>query len=667
MDDKGHPSATADPRTETLGELIDRRERGRFVGRVSELAFLEACLGNAPPASVVLVHGPAGIGKSMLLRELARRARVAAWDVFVVEGRELPPSPYALEAALSEARASPRPLILIDTYERMTGLDGYLRRELLPSLPGEALVVIAGRGAPDPQWLEGGWEEVAGELELTGLAPADAHGLLDAHGVDHARASAIVAWAEGSPLALALAAETATDDKEWNPAHDAERPEILRSLIRRVVDSELKGERLSALAVAALARVTTPELLAAVLPESDAAAAFERLRTLTFAEPLGDGLALHELVRKALRADFRQRDPDRERELRRRIVDHLYELAQRDEPLVAIEMAHLIENPAIRWGFGWEGSIDYRIDVVRPGDAETIEALMAERGFSEWWEHSKSFVEQAPDRIAVARSKDDSLCGYTIAMSPATAPSFAEADPLLGSWLPHARGELHLGDSVLWRDSVDFTGDPRGRVQAMLGVAGILRSGAPNPRFAYMPINPEMPAAVSFAQELAAVHLPSLDLTTKSIRIECYRIDYGPGGLIAAQRAVVYRELGLPDPRGSAEDPDVVEIVHAALKHFRVPHELARSPLARGETVDARAESVRAILRDAAEQAFGETENEKLLQRVLIRGYLEPGSSHEQTADELHLSRAAYFRRLRAATHRVAEYVAGYSANGGAR
>ncbi len=98
--------------------------------------------------------------------------------------------------------------------------------------------------------------------------------------------------------------------------------------------------------------------------------------------------------------------------------------------------------------------------------------------------------------------------------------------------------------------------------------------------------------------------------------------------------------------------------MRAALRGFRIPAELARSPLAQGRSVDERAESVRAALRDAAERAFGDTENEKLLKLVLVRGYLEPEGSHEQAADELHLSRAAYFRRLRTSTERLAEYLA---------
>jgi hypothetical protein len=42
---------------------------------------------------------------------------------------------------------------------------------------------------------------------------------------------------------------------------------------------------------------------------------------------------------------------------------------------------------------------------------------------------------------------------------------------------------------------------------------------------------------------------------------------------------------------------------------------------------------------------------------VLVRGYLDPAASHELAADELHLSRSAYFRRLKTASRRVAEHL----------
>jgi hypothetical protein len=42
---------------------------------------------------------------------------------------------------------------------------------------------------------------------------------------------------------------------------------------------------------------------------------------------------------------------------------------------------------------------------------------------------------------------------------------------------------------------------------------------------------------------------------------------------------------------------------------------------------------------------------------VLVWGYIEPAPSHERAALDLALSRAAYFRRLRAAAERVAEHL----------
>src|SRR5581483_7808922 len=396
--------------------MVDR-DRNRFVGRASELSFLERCLDENPPANVVLVHGPSGIGKSTLLRELARRAELRGREIFFVEGRELPPVPDALEAILGAARSSESPVVLLDTYERMTALGGYLRRGLLPSLPERALIVIAGRGAPDANWFAGGWEGVATELELAALDPGDALDLLASRGLDDDRANAVAEWAEGSPLALALAADTAVADSAWTPEHGAQTPEIVRSLIRRLVEAELSGVRLSALGVAAIARVTTVELLQAVLPDCNAVEEYERLRALTFTEPLADGLTLHDLVRRALRADLRRRDQERERELRRRIVDHLYETARRGDPLVVIDMAHLIENSVIKWGFGWEGSVDYRIDDIRSGDADQVAELLEARQFNEWWGLVRRFFTEAPERVAVARDREDRLVGFMICMS----------------------------------------------------------------------------------------------------------------------------------------------------------------------------------------------------------------------------------------------------------
>ncbi|MCW3063100.1 MAG: ATPase, partial [Solirubrobacterales bacterium] len=621
----------------TLAFRLADRDRQRFVGRLGELSRLEGLLTEEQSASVALVHGPGGIGKSTLLRELGRRADEQGWTVHVVEGRDLAPAPDAIEHVLAPARDDARPLIMFDTYERMSALGGYLRRSVLPSLPAAAKVVIAGRRPPEAGWRQGGWENLTMEVELRALEEDEALALLRAHGVtDERRARDVAAWAEGSPLALALAAENASPD--WRPQGAHDPPEVVRSLIRQLAESELEGGHLDALGVASIARLTTPALLRSVLPDTDAEEAYTWLRRRTFTEPVGEGLALHELVRRALHADLRRRDQERERQLRRQIVDHLYERARNGSTVLSIDMAHLVESEAIRWGYGWEGSIHYRIDDVQPGDAVDVRARLKDRGAGPWWQLCEPYFLRAPDRVAVARDAADAVSGFLIAMSPSSAPAFADEDPVVGRWLAHAREHRELGDSVMWHSSVDFTHDPKGRVQAMLGMAGILRSGAQNPRYAYMPITPRRQGALRFAEAVGAVHLEDLDVELAGAIVECHRIDYGPGGLLGFQRDRIYAELGLPPPVEEPPSPNgatpevTLEAVRDALRNYRVPHRLAESPLATGATPADRAAGVQALLERAAREAFGDTENERLMQKVLVRGYIEATASHEQAA-----------------------------------
>jgi hypothetical protein len=200
---------------------------------------------------------------------------------------------------------------------------------------------------------------------------------------------------------------------------------------------------------------------------------------------------------------------------------------------------------------------------------------------------------------------------------------------------------------ILWRDAVDFTTGPedaaRSEVQAMVNMAG-------------------------------ADHLSELDLGDEH-EVECHRVDYGPAGLLGLRRIVIYGELGLtppasaPQPAAAGGDPTRTappapaaapfdaDAVRDALRSLSRSLELARNPLATGATPDERAVSVRARVEAAAEHAFGDSDDEQLLRAVLRRGYLEPSGSHEQAAHELFLSRATYFRRLRTAAGRLADYL----------
>ena len=320
------------------------------------------------------------------------------------------------------------------------------------------------------------------------------------------------------------------------------------------------------------------------------------------------GVALHDLVRRPLRAALRASSPERERDLRARVADSLHARALAGDLALTIDLADLVVDPAVRAGYSWDGGVDHHVTGPGPEQLAPDDATQA-------------YFDSEPGHVLVARDAAGEPCGYAIAFAADTDSPLALADPRLGRWLAHARGR----EAIVWRDSVSLVP----RVQALLNMATILRSGLRNPRYAYLPIDPRSRAALAFSAAVGARRVPELDADGW----ECHVLDYGPGGLLGAQRDLVRRELGLVEP---AFD------VREALRNLRRPGD----------------DALRARLHEAAEQAFGTTPDEQLLHRVLIRGYFDPAPSHEAAARELHLSRAAYFRRLRAASERVAEWLA---------
>jgi hypothetical protein len=453
---------------------------------------------------------------------------------------------------------------------------------------------------------------------------------------------------------------------------------LVEALVGRLVLAQDRGADAPALhhddvtAVAAIARVTTASMLADVLPGIAPNGAQAWLRAQAIAEPVGDGIAMHELVRRALRAQLRAQRPDRERELRRRIADHLHHHAIAGEARLVVDLAELIEDPALRWGFGADAARLLRPDGLRPGELDDPPAHVRGRAGEAWWAATRALADAAPEHFVVARDHHDHLQGLAIAATPRGASAAALADPFLGRWIEHARDHVPDGNALVWRDAMDLTADEEGdlasRVLAVINTATILRSGLPNPRCFYIPISPVNTASVAFARQAGARKIEGLDVLVGSVVHECHAIDHGPGGVLGGMRATIYAELGLPQPavderQYAGRAAAVTEAdIRQALRDIDRPSELMTSPLA--ALVDATpaqdtttAAAVRALLLGAIAEAFGTSRDEALLRDIALGAYNNPGTTHEDVAFALHVSRATYFRRLRQANERICDFV----------
>lgn len=618
----------------TMRDRIAGQDSASFVGRDDELATFARVLAPDGPWRVVHVVGPGGIGKSALLRRVAELADERGMATVWIDGRDVAPFPADVDHMVTTAMTDDerRVLVVVDSYELLGSLDSHLRDDVIPDLPDSTVVVFGTRQAPQRRWGEQGWDAVTLTVHLGPLDVDDATELAEAHGATD-EVNALVRWSRGSPLALVVGAALGTGD---TPA----------ALADRLLGDEVDPSRLRILSVAAIARVTTPELLEDVLGDGDPQESFKWLASRSFSEPLATGVALHALVADAVRAQLRVRDPVGEADLRRRIADHLHRRALAGHRGLSTELQHLVTDPGVKWGFAADVGTRYRIDSIRPGDADHIGAVLEAVGVGDWWAITKVFFDDHAEYCGVARDADGRIGGYYVAVSPAGAPAAAERDPLLAPWLAYVRDTLRTHSAVLWREAIDLTGE-MGEVTSLLGAGGLLSTGVPNPRYGVLPISPLIPAALQFSEALGAEHVPELDIDTHGLALECHIVDFGPRGLLGFQRDWIYRETGAPPPI-DAPEVDPVEIV----KLLRDPEHLAHGPSWLGSSPSARLERVRELV-ERSLVVFGDHRDDQLAREIVELAYLGESAPHDAIARRLHLSRSAYFRRLHAATERV--------------
>ena len=325
-------------RTSTqLGGRLTEAAAQTIVGRDREQAQLRDWFRRGAGPAVVVVSGPGGIGKSALV---AGVAATSDQRVLILDGRQIEPTPTGLLQALSAQLgsvvcqtpgqagaaidAADIGTLVIDGFERLNLLDGWLRNELLVQLPTDVTTALVGRRPPNQAWRTSpGWRLLMAELVVGPLTHADARELVERRRLPAELTERALSFGRGHPLALELAAEAfarhPTLELPDGPPADA-----IEELVDVLLDDLDPSERLTVEGASILRRITQPALAAVLtgdhggIPDLDLPTAWRMLRQLPFTTATPSGLELDAVARSVIAGGLEIRDPARVLQLRRR-------------------------------------------------------------------------------------------------------------------------------------------------------------------------------------------------------------------------------------------------------------------------------------------------------------------------------------------------------------
>jgi len=545
----------------TLQSTLDQRA-GALIGRERERATLLELVERDMPL-VAVVHGIAGVGKSALLQAAAVDARARGTLVVALDGRTFEPTERGFLTSLGNALGTPLPtiadatealagdarvLLMIDTHEQLRLLDAWLRQSLVPTLPQNARLLLAGRDTPSA------WQRDLGDLlrtiRLENLSDEAAQTLLRRAGVDGAVAGRVARVARGHPLSLQLAAG-ALAERPGLPAEDAVLGPMVEELARLYIDG-LDPMARRALDAAAVVRRTTLTLLEAMLPDDDPAELFGALRALPFAELGAQGLVVHDTVRAATSALLQASDPARHRAHRRaawtRLRAELRTAGRADLWRYTADLLYLVENPIVRDAFFPSGSDELTIEPARAADHAAIAAMSSAQQGPEatalvdfWW-------RSAPDTFRVVRDAAGVVQGFSSLCQPQdVSRSLLRSDPVTAAWIEHLRREpVPSRQRVLFTRHALASGDTA-TATLWLDAKRAYLELRPHLRRLYAVVS-DVDRALTALAPLGFAALPGAPVRIGEAAYWTLMNDFGPGSIDGWLSEVVGRELGADEP-----------------------------------------------------------------------------------------------------------------------
>ncbi|WP_276615474.1 BTAD domain-containing putative transcriptional regulator [Nonomuraea basaltis] len=439
--------AACSPRESVLpvGTKPERPPGGQFVGRGTERAafqdLLKKCGGER--LGLLFVRGPAGIGKSTLLRKLADDATAAGRQVWHLHGSATAEARECLERFAEELSGVSGPVLLIDSFEELGDLEPWLRDEYLRKLPGNTIIVVAGRTGPSAAWLtDPAWAGTIVIRHLEALTVQESTALVEARGVDPGLRKSIMDFAAGNPFALSLAAEVG---RNMSATGQPSRRDAVRYVVDNVLEllagSVPTDMHRWALYVCAHARHTTEDLLSAVVPGGQAVELFDWLRAQPYVETAAHGLDVNGVLREALDYHLRWRDPVGYERMHRRIRHYVMDELLRDarDPHACVAVMRTISCLRRRGGVVCRyvsrvGEEDVRASGATPADHDEL-VTMARESHGEFTAASVRFwLGRQPEAFSLLRCRKSNRLRAFMSWLTLRTPEREEleADPVVG-------------------------------------------------------------------------------------------------------------------------------------------------------------------------------------------------------------------------------------------
>lgn len=672
-----------------LADRLRTARQRRFIGRDAERdLFLDALRADEPPFVVLHFYGPGGIGKTTLLRTLGASCADADACALHLDGRNMAPNPATFMDTLRErlglsadddprdalAASAQRHVLLIDTYELFAPLDEWLREVFLPDVPGNVLVVTAGRNPKSSAWhADPGWQVLLREVPLHAFTHAESRHFLNTRQVDDAQHDAILTFTHGHPLALSLVADLFEQQPDLVFTPDA-TPDMIKALVDQFVQHVPGPMHRAAIEACALVRVVNENLLAHILGIDDVHEIFEWMRRVSLIESGPYGLAPHDLARDALVADLRWRNPDWYAELHDRArlfySTRVQQTHGREQQRILSDYMFLHrDNPIIKPFIDWGETGGAVPEPPTPADLPVLRQLVEQHEGEASAALADHWFEQQPENVLVLRGAAREPIGFLLLLSldhltdadRRKDPAIASACAYLERHAPLRPGE-RATHFRFWMAAEEYQGVSPVQSLLFLKMAQHYLT-APDLAFTFFPCA-DAAFWAPFCGYVDLERLPEADYEVGGRTYGIFGHDWRAippmrwlDHLAARELATDPAEADLaPDapPRLVLNRDDFGAAVQEALKAYARPFDLQANPLLQTRLVldaephpeETPVEVLQRLLRTAAEP-LKDVPRDAAYYRVLDRAYFRPARSQEQAAEMLNLSVSTFRRHLK--------------------